>query len=563
MIILGLNITHFGKLENKNVSLRPGMNIITGGNDSGKSTIAAFIRAMIYGLSEDDDAYGRYYPYDFKGNYGGRMKILSGGAMYTVERSFLRDDGYLTVTGADGTPVEDPEAWIRSAASEVSLSDYDASGFMSQAAVLRDMDRYSLSEEKEAEAIRETSVRNCLKKAKNRLLVEKAALENDLSGARMDARMESIDGEIEEAEEGLRRLREEYPVTEKELFDEKASYDADTELVQALNDERLSTLKNDMLAKKEELLKYIDLCEKEKKMTNIPGIILFVLAFLGGIGGCFFMSAMKVQNIFDFSEKNAIITTVIFGVSILLLILAVVLTVVHSVRLKKAKEHVAKEKELRDSMRESEEEYQDYVNHQEEREEKLENKDLRERRIRTLSDRLRDMSRRLSMKQETIDRLKAEKDELAADAEKRAETEKSIRAIELAVAGFESLGAVEEALETDALSDAATRYLGGIDSRRDDSITVKEGVITLHTGGNDVPLSELSMSTSGEVILSVRLALFDEKDPGKTLPLVLDDVFTAFDTERMNSAMSVLRSIGRQAVVLSCQSREKETTANN
>ena len=50
MEILELNIQHFGKFLEHRMKLLPGVNIIYGGNETGKSTIHAFIRAMFFGI---------------------------------------------------------------------------------------------------------------------------------------------------------------------------------------------------------------------------------------------------------------------------------------------------------------------------------------------------------------------------------------------------------------------------------------------------------------------------------------------------------------------------------
>ena len=53
MIIEKIHIISFGKLADFTLDLSEGINIIEGGNESGKSTISAFIKFMFYGLSSD------------------------------------------------------------------------------------------------------------------------------------------------------------------------------------------------------------------------------------------------------------------------------------------------------------------------------------------------------------------------------------------------------------------------------------------------------------------------------------------------------------------------------
>ena len=40
----------FGKLEHQTLKLNPGLNVISAGNEWGKSTWCAFLTAMLYGL---------------------------------------------------------------------------------------------------------------------------------------------------------------------------------------------------------------------------------------------------------------------------------------------------------------------------------------------------------------------------------------------------------------------------------------------------------------------------------------------------------------------------------
>ena len=56
MIIEKLNIKAFGKLRDYNLELAPGVNIIEGENESGKSTLCAFIKFIFYGIPAKERA---------------------------------------------------------------------------------------------------------------------------------------------------------------------------------------------------------------------------------------------------------------------------------------------------------------------------------------------------------------------------------------------------------------------------------------------------------------------------------------------------------------------------
>lgn len=53
MQIKNIQINNFGKLNNKNIELKNGINVIFGENESGKSTLLKFITSMFYGASKN------------------------------------------------------------------------------------------------------------------------------------------------------------------------------------------------------------------------------------------------------------------------------------------------------------------------------------------------------------------------------------------------------------------------------------------------------------------------------------------------------------------------------
>ena len=61
MIIRNLRAS-FGKLENEELKLHDGLNVIYAPNESGKSTWCAFIRAMLYGVDSSERARSGYLP---------------------------------------------------------------------------------------------------------------------------------------------------------------------------------------------------------------------------------------------------------------------------------------------------------------------------------------------------------------------------------------------------------------------------------------------------------------------------------------------------------------------
>lgn len=99
-----LNLDHFGKFSHYSVTLSPGLNVIQGENEAGKSTIHSFVRGMLFGIEKKrgreskNDLYSRYQPWDTPGAYQGSMVVKKDGKEYQVVRSFLQKEASLCVT---------------------------------------------------------------------------------------------------------------------------------------------------------------------------------------------------------------------------------------------------------------------------------------------------------------------------------------------------------------------------------------------------------------------------------------------------------------------------------
>lgn len=95
MKIINLKINEFGKLKNKEIQLQNKINIIYGKNESGKSTLLKFIISMLYGLSKNKNGkeitdYEKYIPWEGE-NFSGKIKYeLDDQKQYEVYREFKK-----------------------------------------------------------------------------------------------------------------------------------------------------------------------------------------------------------------------------------------------------------------------------------------------------------------------------------------------------------------------------------------------------------------------------------------------------------------------------------------
>ena len=76
MQIKNIQINGFGKIEDVNINMKNGLNLIIGENESGKSTLTEFIKGIFYGVSRNKNGkeysdYEKLKPWNDK-NFSGR-----------------------------------------------------------------------------------------------------------------------------------------------------------------------------------------------------------------------------------------------------------------------------------------------------------------------------------------------------------------------------------------------------------------------------------------------------------------------------------------------------------
>ena len=93
MNLVSCTIENFGGLSQRTFNFNDGLTVIEQPNGSGKTTFAAFIRCMLYGMPRhhkrdlDKDLRRRYAPWQ-GGAYGGQLVVHAGGRLYRIERRF-------------------------------------------------------------------------------------------------------------------------------------------------------------------------------------------------------------------------------------------------------------------------------------------------------------------------------------------------------------------------------------------------------------------------------------------------------------------------------------------
>lgn len=107
MVIEKVQIKNFGKFHEKNIEFSPGLNVIYGANESGKTTLHSFLTGMIFGIEKSrgrqgkEDIYSAYEPWNSASYYVGNMTMDIGGRRFFLERNFYHKEKTVKLRNID------------------------------------------------------------------------------------------------------------------------------------------------------------------------------------------------------------------------------------------------------------------------------------------------------------------------------------------------------------------------------------------------------------------------------------------------------------------------------
>ncbi len=218
MKIKELYIRGFGKFRDSRIELKEGINLISGKNESGKSTIHAFIRGMFFGLrrlrgrASRDDSYSRYEPWEHPGFYGGELRFESGGKLFRLSRNFSRGQtSEQLVCDSDGEVLSIEEGDLEVLLGGISERVFDNTISVSQLRSVTDqglameLNNYMVSYQGTADGALD------LKKAEDYLKAQRRKRESELREKRKDQErtQQEIQYRLAGIREEIRRLQRE------------------------------------------------------------------------------------------------------------------------------------------------------------------------------------------------------------------------------------------------------------------------------------------------------------------------------------------------------------------
>ena len=222
MIIRKLNIKNFGKVHDKTLEFSPGINVLYGENESGKTTIHTFIKSMLFGLTRmrgkaaRNDTYNTYEPWENPGVYGGIIWFNSKDHDYRLSRNFQKDHVLAELLNEDTKELADiDEVGLEKIFGNISEAIYDNTVSVAQLKsvtgqdLVRELQNYMASYQGAGDSSIDLGrAMQMLKMSRKGYLTEAARRKKELEKEKekISANMEYIRREIRELDEKRDRI---------------------------------------------------------------------------------------------------------------------------------------------------------------------------------------------------------------------------------------------------------------------------------------------------------------------------------------------------------------------
>lgn len=555
MTILDIELVHFGKFHNKKIKFSPGLNVVYGKNETGKSTIHAFIHCMLFGIHDNEadeecSAYRLYCPWDDQGGFGGKMRLLIGDHVYRIERSFLKGNCSLKL-------------WDETAGQELDPADIrlkELTEGLNETNFINTISIGQLKSPTEPELIDELeSFLNNTSQTKNiRINIIAAQKRLEEKAARLRERyLEDADGEYEECGVRLQTAKDEYGRFTEQEYQQKCRCE---ELAQEIRMKKRQG-EEELLAydrEREEICRSYEAAknayehapqrEPEIKLYRAFFFMILALLFAGGIAYLYF--------IHGFEQDSAIFAAAGFAAG-LFLALAGMGFCLHAYfdRRNDNWQRDRRHDVLKSKYEKSAKEFMECKKNRPVGYDK--EIAAMQKEAETLSHTIDECGEQAKRWKLEIENLTARRQEIRSGVIDNRVIAQELEAVELAIETLEQVSCRVQETFGNRLCKEASLLLAEVTGHKYDRIVITEKrKIRIGCADRDYPLTAVSRGTVEQVYFAIRIAaanLLWQKSP---MPFIFDDIFAYYDDERLEAAMNLLRGCGHQVIIFSCNTRE-------
>lgn len=565
MEIKKIQINGFGNTEDKIIELTDGINLIYGKNESGKSTIAGFIKGIFYGINKNKagnefSEFEKYKPWNDK-DFSGKLEYTLKDKEYTVFRDFNRNN--CKIYDDSGNDITNEFNKDKSRGAEIGLVHLgiDEETFMNTLFVTQNNVDLEIQSQKNViqkltNMLQSGQEGISFEKIKTKL--QKKILDEIGTERSRNKPINLINRDISDKEQIRLKLMNN---RERKVFLGNATKDIEEQIKKTEDD--IGQVQKVLEVRE----KYISLIEEKERTYELTLKI----------------KEKEKEDKIERSKKqlrNALIligiTTTMAGIALICFnhffwcTVEIIIALIASAVLWKTNKINLDTNSLPDLAVIKEE-----LNKKEAKElEKLHQKGIKqmfvEKRMQELKNLLLGYEKRKndlileghkikieenSLK-ENIERLSDIEEQLANLNEKKSELLLKSKIINIAI---NKLDEAYEELKKEVIPEMERNIKEMVKETTNgkyvDVIYNNEnGILTENSVGELVQVNKLSMGTMDQMYLGFRLGISKKLE---TLPIILDESFAYYDNERLKNILETLGGINRQVIVMTCSDREK------
>lgn len=621
MRLLDLYINGFGKFHDRSITFEPGMNIIYGKNEAGKSTLHHFIRCILFGLergrgrASKNDMYSRCEPWENKAAYGGRLRLEQDGTIYRIERNFQKDQKSLTVVNETlGREVEPTKTFmdtILCGLNEITYTNTISIGQLKSATdggMVSELKNYIANMNTSGNMALNITKATAFLKNKRRELERQMVPEAARSYTSLLSEIRNIEKEISapEYENQLHAYQAMRSQVRSLLTQKQEEREA---LLQKIANGR-QALAGSQFTDEASIIKYQNEAKStydehqftkaasEKKSRAVSAVLTIILAVI--LGGC--TALMALQEWGGYHSFNPVAELVsglgLSGMSVILICALGFLTllsggigiatILENKRLKKNLEfsgkllqeifsrHLGDSSISEDAMNAFQARMQEFIrlsqvlvrSEASMEEHAAEIASLQERE--TTCDEVISKQQRtqweLEKKLEHLTHCKDQVESLKNVLEENERLREELTAIDLALDTMMELSSSIRDSFGLHLNKTASELIDGITGGIYNSMSVDENLnVFMNTKTKLVPVDQVSSGTMDQIYLALRLAAAKLIQSGQDeMPLIFDDSFVLYDDSRLRTALKWLcKAYEGQIIVFTCHQREAQMLTAN
>lgn len=537
-------IGQFGKLQNRNISFEPGINVIYGENEAGKTTLHDFLLGMFFGMEKGrgrgtlNSMYQKHEPWYAPSYYSGALRFLVDGKPFYLERNFYyKDKKDILKNEADGE-----ELSVAYGDLAMLLGGIDKETFGNT----YDIPQTGAVTGKELADILSEYLSNAAEGGGANIQVQKAK-------AALTARKKELAQEVriihEQKNEDIRQL-----IVEKDLLERDARglhaniADAEREINQ-LKRVRVEEIGEKRKRLSEQKRQQADRRERQENAPHkreIDGAMQPEKEHpdrMAGIGICAsaLLVNIAVHYVTSYPSRLFFILQAVFFAGMILCGLYVGIR--YAVEQAKKEAYMSAQKSDIEGV--TQETYADAGLRQAER-------------------MLLSLKESLSEKETRRYNIMQDMEETKQPGEQERELLEDIRALELAAAEIDRLSSEYYEESLDELGSAVSKWMSQLTAGKYDHAIVKEdGKLLILADGKEILPEALSHGTLEQIYLAFRLAVGEIVTKEEPMPVIFDEAFGMYDEKRLMQTLRALdcqirKEQGRQILIFTCQKREME-----